>query len=335
MLTFADSMVELYIRRYGFYMKDMYDILIVGSGPAGLTAGLYASRARLKVALLEKLSYGGQVLVTDTIENYPGVSEATGMDLANKFYNQAIKFGLDFVNAEAVKLEEDVYNEKNIFKLFDKEGNVYKALSLMIATGASWRKLGVPGEEKFQGRGVSYCATCDAPLYKDKEVVVVGGGNAAVEEAVFLTKFAKKLTLIHRRGMLRATKILQEEFLKKKNVDLKLESIITEIKGEKGVESVSIKNAKTGKAEKLNCQGVFVFIGLDPNVDLVKGVLKFDEHGHIITDEKMRTSKEGIFAAGDVRRKALRQVVTAASDGAIAAYCAEQYVRKVKGEEYK
>lgn len=316
-------------------MENIHDVVIIGAGPAGLVAGLYASRARLEAVLFEKLSYGGQIMLTEKVENYPGVTEGTGMDIATKLYNHAIKFGLKFVNAEIVKLNEVKEGAKKIYKLSDSEGNKHRALSVIIATGANWRKLGIPGEKKFQGKGVSYCATCDGPLYKDKEVVVVGGGNAALEEALFLTKFVKKLTLVHRRGMLRATKILQEEFLKSNKATLKLESVVTEIKGEKGVESVLIKNVKTDVVEELQCHGIFVFIGLDPNVDLVKGVLKLDEHSHIITDNEMRTSKNGIFAAGDVGRKVLRQIVTATSDGAIAAYTAEQYVRKLKGEEYK
>jgi len=316
-------------------MENIYDVVIIGAGPAGLAAGLYASRARLKTVLFEKLSYGGQIMLTEKVENYPGVTEGTGIELAAKLYNHAIKFGLKFVSAEIVKLNEVKEGAKKIYELSDSEGNIHRALSIIIATGANWRKLGVPGEKKFQGKGVSYCATCDGPLYKDKEVVVVGGGNAALEEALFLAKFVKKLTLVHRRGMLRATKILQEEFLKNDKVTLKLESVVTEIKGEKGVESVLIKNVKTDAVEELKCHGIFVFIGLDPNVGLAKGVLELDEHDHIITDNEMRTSRKGIFAAGDVRRKVLRQIVTAASDGAIAAYTAEQYARRVKGEEYK
>jgi len=316
-------------------MKNIYDVVIIGAGPAGLAAGLYASRSRLKAVLFEKLSYGGQIMLTEKIENYPGVTEGTGMDLAAKLYNHAIKFGLNFVNAEIIKLNEVEEGARKIYELSDSEGNTHRALSVIIATGANWRKLDIPGEKKFHGRGVSYCATCDGPLYKDKEVVVVGGGNAALEEALFLTKFVRKLTLVHRRGMLRATKILQEEFLKSDKTTLKLESVVTEIKGEGGVESALIKNVKTNAAEEVKCHGIFVFIGLDPNVGLARGILKLDEHDHIITDNEMRTSKKGIFAAGDVCRKVLRQIITAASDGAIAAYTAEQYVKKLKGEEYK
>jgi len=312
-----------------------YDVAIIGGGPAGLTAGLYASRARLSAALFERMSHGGQVMLTERIENYPGIREDTGMGLADKFYKHATAFGLDSIDVDIAKIEEVVNNEKKIFELTDTKGHIHRALSVIIASGADWRKLGLSGEEKFQGRGISYCATCDGPLYKDKEIIVVGGGNAAIEEAIFLTRFVKKLTLIHRRGTLRATKILQEELLKNKKVQLKLESVISGINGDNMIESVIIENTKTGKEEEISCQGIFVFIGRNPNVGFVKGLVDMDDHGHIVTDNEMCTSKEGIFAAGDVRRKLLRQIVTAASDGAIATYSAEQYVRKLKGEEYK
>jgi len=311
--------------------KKVHDVMIIGGGPAGLTAGLYASRARLDAVLFEKASHGGQITVTEKLENYPGIPEDTGPGLAAKFHSHAVRFGLECVDAEIVKLEEG----KKGFSLVDGGGNSHEALSVIIASGAEWRKLGVPGEDKFQGRGVSYCATCDGPLYRDKEIVVVGGGNAAAEEILFLTKFVKRATLIHRRGMLRATKILQEELSDNKKVVLKLESVITRIEGDKLVESVVVRNVKTAKEGKLPCRGVFVFIGQDPNVGFLKGTLEADEHGYIVTDEAMRTSKEGVFAAGDVRRKVLRQVITAASDGAVAAYSAEQYVRRLKGQEYK
>lgn len=312
-----------------------YDVAIIGGGPAGLTAGLYASRARLSVALFEKMSHGGQVMLTERIENYPGIREDTGMGLADKFYKHATAFGLECIDAEIAKIEEAKEKGNKSFKITDKKGNVHNTLSVIIASGANWRKLGVLGEERFQGRGISYCATCDGPLYKDREVIVIGGGNAAVEEAIFLTRFVKKLTLVHRRGMLRAAKILQEELLKNKKVQLKLESVISKIKGEETIESVLIENTKTGDKEEISCQGIFVFIGRDPNIGFVKGLVEVDDHEYIVTDNEMRASKEGIFAAGDVRRKLLRQIVTAASDGAIAAYSAEQYVRKLKGEEYK
>jgi len=312
-----------------------YDIAIIGGGPAGLTAGIYASRARLSAVLFEKASYGGQVMLTERIENYPGFRQDTGMGLADKLYQHAQAFGLKSIESEVMKIEDAAVKEGRGFKITDKKGHTYNTLSIIITTGADWRKLGVPGEKKFQGKGVSYCATCDGPLYKDKEVVVVGGGNAAVEEALFLARFVKRLTLVHRRSMLRATKILQEELLKSRKVELKLESVLTDIKGDKFVDSVSVENVKTKKKEKIACSGVFLFIGQDPNSGFLKGLLELDEHGHIVTDEYMRTSKEGIFAAGDVRKKALRQIVTAASDGAIAAYSIEQYIRKLKGEEYK
>jgi thioredoxin reductase (NADPH) len=316
-------------------MNTVYDVAIIGGGPAGLSAALYAARARLSTVLFEKLSYGGQVMLTDKIENYPGVIETTGMDLATTLYTQAQRHGVTFVQTGIADCKPDTQQGQDTFKLVGSDTTCYQALSLIVATGAHWRTLGVPGEEKFHSRGVSYCATCDGPLYKGKEIVVVGGGDAAIEEAVFLTKFVKKLTLVHRRGMLRAAKILQEALLKEKNVVLKVGSVLTEIRGDTRVKSVVVQDVDTGEPHEIPAQGVFIFIGLVPNSDVICGMANCDSDKHIITDEAMRTSCPGIFAAGDVRRKTLRQVVTAASDGAVAAYHAEQYVRKLKGEDYR
>ena len=313
--------------------KDMRDIVIIGAGPAGLTAGLYGCRAKLNVVLLEKGCPGGQIALTDKIENYPGFPEGTsGQELIDNIVQQTKKFGLVIEEQkEIVKIER----KDNLWEITSSDKAIYKTLSAIVATGASWKKLDVPGEDKFQGRGVSYCATCDGPLFKNKEVVVVGGGNAAVEEAIFLTKFVKRLILVHRKGMLRATKILQDEIKKNPKIELCLASEVLSVEGDKIVRTVEVKNLSTGEIKKIPCQGVFIFIGQKPNTDFLGGLLNLDENGYVVTDDDMATSAEGIFAAGDIRRKSLRQVATAVSDGACAAYSAERRINTLKGQEYK
>jgi thioredoxin reductase (NADPH) len=310
---------------------SIYDVIIVGGGPAGLTAGLYTTRARLKTLLIESYTVPSQATVTALIENYPGFPEKiSGFELIDKFKKQARNFGLEF----------SVGNVKNIQKDKDKwqivvEDKIYNCLSLIIAVGARPKKLGVAGEDKFRSKGVSYCATCDGALFKDKEIVVVGGGNTAIEEALFLTRFGKKVTLIHRRDKLRATKILQERALSNKKIDFVWSSQVIEILGDESVEAVKVKNIKTCQLSKILCNGVFIFVGLVPNTDFLKGIIELDEEGYIITDDNMKTSQEGIFACGDCRKKLLRQVVTACGDGAIAAFSAQKYVEGLKAIEYK
>lgn len=310
---------------------SVYDVIIIGGGPAGLTAGLYACRARLKTLLLESYIVPSQTVVTAEIENYPGFPEGiSGFELIDKFKKQAKNFGLEF----------SVGNVKNIQKDNNKwqvivEDKTHQCLSLIIATGARAKELGVVGEDKFRGKGVSYCATCDGALFKDKEIVVVGGGNTAVEEALFLTRFGKKVTLIHRRDKLRATKILQERALSHKKIDFVWSSQVIEILGDESVEAVKVKNINTCQESKISCSGVFIFVGLIPNTHFLKGIIELDEEGYIITDDNMKTSQEGIFACGDCRKKLLRQVVTACGDGATAAFSAQRYVEVLKGIEYK
>lgn len=310
--------------------KDVYDIIIVGGGPAGLTAGLYAARAGLKTLLIETFSVPVQAVVTDRIENYPGFPDGIGgFELIEKFKNQAKKFGLEFVVGNVVKIEKNTEWHVVI------EENIYNSLSIIVATGASPQKLNVPGEDKFKGKGVSYCAVCDGALYKGKDIVAIGGGDTAVEEALFLTKFCRKVTLIHRRDRLRAVKILQERVLSNKKTEFVWDSVVSEILGSQKIEAVRIKNIKTQEEKNLSCDGVFIFVGLIPNTSFLKGIIELNEKEYIVVDENMKTSKEGIFACGDCRKKLLRQVVTACGDGAMAAFSARQYIEELKGTVYR
>ncbi len=305
-------------------MAEIYDLVIIGGGPAGLTAYLYAARARLKTLLIEKLSPGGQVLVTDFVENYPGFPEGLpGWELMEKFVAHVKKLGFNQRLGEVVGLEVE---EKGIKKIKLAGGEEIKARAVIIATGASPNKLGIPGEEKLTGKGVSYCATCDGPFFRDQIVAVVGGGNTAVQEAIFLTKFARKVFLIHRRDQLRAQKILQERAFANPKIEFIWNTVVEEILGEDKVEALRLKNRKTGEESFLRIDGIFIFIGMRPQSEFVKGLLPTDERGFIITDCEMRTEIPGIFAAGDVRAKACRQIITAAGDGATAAYMAEHYL---------
>ncbi len=304
-------------------MAEIYDLVIIGGGPAGLTAYLYAARARLNTLLIEKLAPGGQVLVTDFVENYPGFPEGLpGWELMEKFTAHVKKLGFNQKTGEVVALTLEGETKK--IKLAG--GEELAARAVIIATGASPNKLGVPGEEELTGKGVSYCATCDGPFFRDQVVAVVGGGNTAVQEAIFLTKFARKVYLIHRRDQLRAQKILQERAFANPKIEFIWNTVVTEILGREKVERVRLKNRKTGEETELSVGGVFIFIGIRPQSDFVKDLLKLDEKGFIITDCEMRTEIPGLFAAGDVRAKACRQIITAAGDGATAAYMAEHYL---------
>ena len=312
-----------------------YDVIIIGGGPAGLTAGLYASRARLKTLLIESFSVPGQAIVTDHIENYPGFPKGiNGFELIEKFKKQAELFGTEFKVDDVKGIEAYKDKEYSGWKVKTKNKS-YSSLSLIIATGASPKKLDIPGEDMLRGKGVSYCATCDAPLYKDKHVVVMGGGDTAVEEALFLTKFAKKVTLTHRRDSLRATKILQERILANKKIEILWNSKIIEIIGKNKVAAVKLHNIKTKKEEDLSCDGVFIFIGYTPNTDFIKDAVKLDKDGYILTDDDMAASKKGIFSCGDCRKKLLRQIVTACGDGATAAFSSQHYIEELKGIAYK
>jgi len=306
--------------------KADYDLVIIGGGPAGLTAGIYASRARLNVLLLEKAAPGGQVLVSDWIENYPGFPVgSSGYDLVTKMVEQAKRFGLTIETSEVLSLDLS-----EAVKKIELNGKTITALSIIIATGASPRKLGVPGEDMFIGKGVSFCATCDGPFFKEHVVAAVGGGDTAVQESIFLTKFAKKVYLIHRRDELRATKILQERAMENDKIEFVWDSVVTSIGGGlTNVEKISVKNVKTGEEKEIPVSGCFVWVGTFPNTSFLKDTLKVDENGFIIAGQNMETSVPGVFAVGDVRNTPLRQIVTAVGDAAIAAVSAEHYVENI------
>ncbi len=304
-------------------MAETYDLIIIGGGPAGLTAYLYAARARLKTLLLEKLSPGGQVLTIDFIENYPGFPDGIrGWELIEKFVAQVEKLGLERLNAEVNSLTL----EDNWKVITLANGQSLKTKAVIVATGASPRRLGIPGEQELVGKGVSYCATCDGPFFTDQVVAVVGGGNTAVQEAIFLTKFAKKVYLIHRRDQLRAQKILQERALANEKIEFIWNTVVKEVIGKDYVEAVRLFNRVTEEERLLPVDGLFIFVGLAPQTSFLEGLLELDERGFIVTDAEMRTNVPGIFAAGDVRSKACRQIITAAGDGAVAAYMAEHYI---------
>jgi thioredoxin reductase (NADPH) len=298
-----------------------YDLVIIGAGPAGLTAGLYAARARLDVLLIEKAVPGGQIIVTDWIENYPGFPEGiSGFDLAEKMKVQAEALGLKMETAEVQSLnvtpdvKEVVLQEKTI-----------RARSLIIASGASPKKLGI-GEDRYMGKGISFCATCDAPFFKEKTVAAIGGGDTAVQEAIYLTKFVKKVYLIHRRDELRATKILQERAFANDKIEILWDTVATGVDGFFGIEGVHVKNVKTGEEKTLKADGCFIWVGISPNTQFLNDSVDTDAYGFIRADARMQTSVPGVFAAGDVRDTPLRQVSTAVGDGAIAAVSAEHYL---------
>ena len=297
-----------------------YDVIIIGGGPAGLSAAVYASRARLKTLLIEKAGCGGQMAVTDLLENYPGFNGGiNGFELATKLEAQARDFGTEIIYDEALSIEGEAV------KSVKTNNKTYETKTVIIAAGTKAKELGAGGEKQFVGRGVSYCAVCDAPFYKNKEVVVVGGGNSALQEAIYLSKFAKNVTLIHRRNEFRAVKILQERLFSVPNISILYDSTVVKISGNEKVEKLTVENCKTGNKSELKADGLFVFIGLIPNTANFPQ-LSINKYGYIITDENMKTSVSGIFACGDVRDKMLRQVVTAAADGAQAAISAQHYI---------
>lgn len=302
-------------------MSKVYDVIVIGAGPAGLAAAIYAGRARLSTLLIQKGQDGGQIAITSEIENYPGqiVEGETGPTLIKRMSEQVEKFGAERVSDEVISVDLD--RKTKTIKTANGE---YTAKNVIIATGAYSRPIGCKREEEFKGRGVSYCATCDANFFEDFEVYVVGGGDSAVEEAMYLSKFARKVTIIHRRDELRAAKAIQEKAFKNEKIHFMWDSVVEELLGEDMLEGMLVKNVKTGETKKIEADpedglfGLFGFIGTIPNSKIFDTIKK-DERGYIITDENMRTNIEGVYAAGDVRVKLLRQVVTAAADGAIAA----------------
>lgn len=302
--------------------KRDYDVVIIGGGPAGLTAGIYTARARLKSLLLEKGATGGWIVNAGVVENYPGFPDGVnGLELADAMQQQAAKFGLETLTAEVTGL--DLKGEQKIVKT--GEGHI-TARAVIVAGGSDRIKLGVPGEEEFTGRGVAYCAVCDGYFYRDVPVAVVGGGNAAVNEALELTKFASKITLIHRRDELRATKILQERAFAEPKIEFLWNTVIEAIEGEDTVKKLQLKNVQTGEKSTLNISGIFVAAGFRPNTDYLKNIVELAENGTIITNEKMETNVPGILAAGDIRANSIRQVAAAVGDGAVAAIYAERHI---------
>ena len=314
--------------------EQVHDLVIVGGGPAGFTAGLYGARAGLKTLLMEGASTVSQITVTDLIENYPGIPEGiNGFDLIERFKKQARQFGADMVSGDAGTIVKTRWNGIEGWEV-RTGGKSYGALAVIVATGAHWRRLGVAGEETFIGKGVSFCATCDGPFFRDREVAVVGGGNTAIQEALFLTHFARKVTVIHRRDRLRATGILAQRAFDNPKIDFAWNAVVDEIAGAEGVQAVRIRDVKTSEIRTIPAEGVFIFVGLIPNTDFVRGLVELDSGGHIVVDANMRTSAKGIFGCGDCTGKLLRQVITACGDGATAAYAAQIYVEDLKGESY-
>ena len=306
-------------------MSELYDIIIVGGGPAGLAAGDYGSRSRLKTVILQKGTPGGQAATTEELENYPGFPRGTkGPELMKAMADHAESFGTEILNEEVVDLDLD----GDIKVVRTKSGKEYQSKIVILAPGASPRTLDIKGEQEFRGKGVSYCATCDADFFEDLDVVVVGNGDAAIEEAIYLTKFAETVTIIviHDEGILDCNKVSAEKAFANPKIKWVWNSVLEEIQGDGLVERVLIKNIKTGEISELETNGVFFFVGTVPNTEFLKGKVKLDDRGYIITNDKMETSVPGVYAAGDARVKYLRQVITAASDGAIAAFAAEKYL---------
>lgn len=301
---------------------NVYDMIIIGGGPAGYTAGLYAARAGLNALLIEKLSAGGQMALTYEIDNYPGFEEGIdGFTLAEKMRAQAEKFGAKTLNSEVLRV-----SLKENPKLVETSSGTYRAKTVVLATGANPRELGLPGETELIGRGVAYCASCDGMFYKGKTVVVVGGGNTAAEDALLLSRIAKRVILVHRRGELRATKIYRDSLEKAENVEIKFNSKIAELYHGEKLTGVRIEDVRDKKSEDVLCDGVFISIGRKPATEFLVGEVALDESGYVIAGEDTVTNIEGVYAAGDIRQKTLRQIVTATADGAVAVHSAEEYI---------
>lgn len=307
---------------------DKYQIIIIGAGPAGFAAGIYSSRALFSTLILESTAAGGQVITTDIIENYPGFPDGIkGSVLMDQMEKQAKRFG---AKLEYGRVSEIKYNGKEKLVVLE-DGKTLSCQAIIIAVGSKPNELGIPGEKEFRGKGVSYCATCDGSFFRNQDIVVVGGGDAALEETLFLTRFANNIYLIHRRDQLRGTKILQEKIFNNAKTKIIWNSIIKGIEGITQAERVKIENVQTNEISYINCSGIFIYVGTGPNTEFLKNIVQIDEKGYIITDTEMKTNVPGIFAAGDVRKKILRQVITATADGAIAAISAERYINEEGG----
>jgi thioredoxin reductase (NADPH) len=302
--------------------KKEYDVIIIGGGPAGLSAGIYTSRSRLSSLLIERGVVGGRIADAELVENYPGFAEGiSGAELGQLMQQQAAKYGLSTVTAEVTGLE--LKKDKKVVKT--TKGN-FNAKAVIIASGSERGKLNIPGEKELTGRGVSYCATCDAPFFKEKPIAVVGGGNAAISEALHLAKFASHVIVIHRRNRLRATRIMEEKARAQSRIEFLWDTVVEKIEGKDTVRRLILRQVKTGKPSTLDVAGVFVSVGLKPDTDFLKGVVPLDKAGYIITNDRMETKVPGIFAAGDIRHHSPRQAITAAGDGAAAAVFAERFL---------
>lgn len=312
-------------------MNGECDVAVIGAGPAGLTAGIYLSRAGYKPVLLEKLAPGGQAATTDVVENYPGFAEPVGgFDLTQSMRRQAENFGAQIRTAEAKGIEGDPTANRRLVRLAE---GALSCRAVIVAAGARHRRLAVPGEERFWGKGISCCATCDGMFYRDKQVFVVGGGDTAIKEALFLTKFARRITIVHRRDRLRAAKVLQDRiFAVGDQVTFAWNTVVEEILGSERLDGVRLRDLTSGRTRTEECDGVFMFVGFTPNTDFLRGAVDLDDGGYVLTDETMATSVTGIYAAGDCRKTPFRQIVTACGEGAVAAHSAEQFLEETMPE---
>jgi len=311
------------------YAKNFYDVIIIGSGPAGFTAGIYTSRAKLKTLIISGSLPGGQLMTTSEVENYPGFPNGIfGPELMMNMRQQAERFATTIIDDEVLKVDF----KKRPF-LISTHSETYEGRAILLCTGASPRKLGIDGEQEFGGRGVSYCATCDGPFFKGEEIAVIGGGDTAIEEATFLTKFGKAVKIIHRRDFLRASKILQEKAFENSKIQFVWNNVVTRIAGNKKIESIDLKNLTTGKTQNLSVGGLFVAIGHEPNTSIFKDQLELDDKGYVVLKENTRTSVEGVFAAGDVHDYRYRQAVTAAGFGCMAALDVEKWLSENKSHK--
>ncbi len=307
--------------------EELYDVIILGGGPAGLSAGIYAMRAALKTVLIEKGLPGGQVAITKDVENYPGFIEISGFDLCEKFFQHAKHYNIEIIEQEAVSTEPGI--DYHSVRLAD--GTVLKAHAVILAAGGTAQKLNIPGENENFGKGVSYCATCDGFFFRNQIVAVVGGGDTALEDALYLAKITKKVYLIHRRDAFRGSRILQQRVLQEPNIEILYNTVATEIQSsDKGVRALALKDTQTGEERNLETDGVFIFVGFKPNNQIVPAGVKLNTSGHVITDEKCETAIPGLFAVGDLRQKYANQIVLAAADGCTAALAAAHYVETKK-----
>jgi thioredoxin reductase (NADPH) len=300
----------------------MYDVIIIGGGPAGLAAAVYAGRARLKTVILERGVPGGQIALTNVVENYPGIESIAGASLAEAMHKHAEKSGADL---QYFTVERVDFKGKTR-RVFNDSGEMLEAKAVIIATGADHARLNVPGEEEFSGRGVSYCAVCDGSFFRERHVAVIGGGDSAIDEGLYLTRIACQVTVIHRRAALRAEKVLQERAFANPKMDFIWDSAVERFNGEGDLRTVVLRNVKTNERREVPFDGAFVYVGLNPNTGFLKGAVTMDEHGYVPTNERMETNVPGVYAVGDIRPDTLRQVVTAAADGAIAAIQVEKYI---------